>query len=199
MCGDYCLPPGGRESGAGSPPRVWGLQRPLRMVVAGRGITPTCVGTTVAQSAGCRRTWDLPHVCGDYRNISRHIVPYMGSPPRVWGLRLEQYVGLQVVGITPTCVGTTCFPCLFYPPYRNHPHVCGDYRKSWRACPPRRGSPPRVWGLRVEIALFGAVMGITPTCVGTTSKSLDSYWILQDHPHVCGDYPNVGLANPVVE
>ena len=49
------------------------------------------------------------------------------------------------------------------------------------------GSSPRVWGQVLFLKMAEIQPRIIPTRVGTSLFPWDSYHILQDHPHACGD------------
>ena len=65
---------GGQNNGKpckGSPPLAWGIQKPGTFWLLGNGITPTCVGNTVAAwttEVCCR---DHPHLRGEYLQCCR--------------------------------------------------------------------------------------------------------------------------------
>ena len=127
VCGDYSVHRVLFTVVLGSPPRVWGLPDDSLCSVSDEGITPTCVGTTPAPPRPPPTPWDHPHVCGDYQTTTTPSREAQGSPPRVWGLLLDDGDVLVASGITPTCVGTTCSHTSGDPGSGDHPHVCGDY------------------------------------------------------------------------
>ena len=49
------------------------------------------------------------------------------------------------------------------------------------------GSSPRVWGQDIKIRIFGKLLGIIPTRVGTSIALLHRLNSDRDHPHACGD------------
>ena len=70
---------------------------------------------------------------------------------------------------------------------QDHPHACGDKKKSYILFPIVTGSSPRVWGQGVRATLKRYHTRIIPTRVGTRailSSCAVSRW---DHPHACGD------------
>ncbi len=48
-------------------------------------------------------------------------------------------------------------------------------------------SSPRVWGQDIKIRIFGKLLGIIPTRVGTRPKKVTKKMVDEDHPHACGD------------
>ncbi len=93
-----------------------------------------------------------------------------GSPPRVWGIPLREQQNCGNRRFTPTCVGNT--------------------KTAFPFSPVGSGSPPRVWGIRVRVVRGIAPLRFTPTCVGNTTKEGNKMKALTVHPHVCGEYPN---------
>ena len=93
-------------SSAGSPPRVWGRQRPEQQRRLGGGFTPTCVGKTWMVGI-----WNIllevhPHVCWeDHDCLSARC-------------RSKRF--------TPTCVGKTYKRYKVHVYLQVHPHVCGE-------------------------------------------------------------------------
>ena len=71
----------------GSPPRVWGILQKDNTKLTKRRFTPTCVGNT-KQNLPLKLTPTVhPHVCGEYAGSNVNRYPFVGSPPRVWGIR----------------------------------------------------------------------------------------------------------------
>ncbi len=58
-----------------------------------------------------------------------------------------------------------------------------------------RGSPPRLWGIRVVARLAGLTVRFTPTPVGNTSCATFSRRRCSVHPHACGEYVQHHGAN----
>ena len=94
----------------------------------------------------------------------------------------------------PTCVGNT-IPC---PPWHSrwsvHPHVRGEYVSEPPVEPASCGSSPRAWGIRPRRGHRGAKDRFIPTCVGNTAKAPRWFWHVPVHPHVRGEYPQLGEA-----
>ena len=91
----------------------------------------------------------------------------MGSSPRVWGQvdrNLEHHNML-----------------------RDHPHACGDKRKTKFCNLSEKGSSPRVWGQEDSIIKHLRCFRIIPTRVGTRQQVHNQSLRRRDHPHACGD------------
>ncbi len=93
--------------------------------------------------------------------------------------------------ITPTCVGNTIILEPGGADPQDHPHVCGEYSMPGDVFCCLSGSPPRVWGILPHVVSQHVAHGITPTCVGNTSRSCCVSRRRWDHPHVCGEYGNL--------
>ncbi|SUY97508.1 hypothetical protein ACADC178_0813 [Lactobacillus delbrueckii subsp. lactis] len=50
----------------GSPPLAWGILGIGAIVASAGRITPTCVGNTEDDQAGCQKDKDHPHLRGEY-------------------------------------------------------------------------------------------------------------------------------------
>ena len=66
MCGDYGEDYSNGLTVSGSPPHVRGLRADIHVVVAHRGITPACAGTTPFLPLFQKAKEDHPRMCGDY-------------------------------------------------------------------------------------------------------------------------------------
>ena len=132
-------------------------------------------------------TRDHPHACGD-KSIAYSLIPSItGSSPRVWGQAMCKNNYKYLKRIIPTRVGTSLLHSCKHRCYEDHPHACGD--KNWLVGygNDRAKSSPRVWGQeRIQTAICSRCR-IIPTRVGTSPlQNLISY-VIEDHPHACGD------------
>ena len=66
--------------------------------------------------------------------------------------------------------------------------MCGEYSAKNLGAVARIGSPPRVWGILLPIPVLDIRLRITPTCVGNTPSRFARWPVVEDHPHVCGEY-----------
>ena len=140
-----------RKNGSkGSPPPVWGTPSATSAMTLMTGITPTCVGNTDGK-------W--PNKCSP-----------SGSPPPVWGTPRNCVESLKELGITPTCVGNTLRPTMRTLLPWDHPHLCGEHRKTRLSSAADLGSPPPVWGTLPATSSSSSIFRITPTCVGNTNE-----------------------------
>jgi len=161
-CGGRC-----RRSSAGSPPRVWGKQRPelrehLRRLVH-------------------------PHACGENGITSRLVLEHTGSPPRVWGKQGRTLLDPEELRFTPTRVGKTVCGWNAVAAVAVHPHACGENERKPRSWSFVVGSPPRVWGKRSTKGRNTSKRRFTPTRVGKTGACSRRGGCTAVHPHACGE------------
>ncbi len=135
------------------------------------GITPTRVGKTCLPSRWHRVTPDHPHACGENAISLSSCLMAFGSPPRVWGKRVGDIVGVRANGITPTRVGKTGHGEAVKPGITDHPHACGENLPTPSSRRSDPGSPPRVWGKPGALFQRHWFGRITPTRVGKTRQS----------------------------
>ena len=136
VCGEYDTNALAEGDVAGSPPRVWGIPIALPLHDSCGRFTPTCVGNTGYECTMKRGKTVHPHVCGEYNRLIRAIALFVGSPPRVWGIRLRHHSACSSLRFTPTCVGNTSRATFTNRPTKVHPHVCGEYT-YWFGCATR--------------------------------------------------------------
>ena len=70
-------------------------------------ITPACAGKTRAGLPACRVREDHPRVCGENFPLFVLCVFPIGSPPRVRGKPVKDWVVKEYGRITPACAGKT--------------------------------------------------------------------------------------------
>ena len=207
-CGDNLPVQRGRRATAGSPPRVWGQRGGLTNARAFPRFTPTGVGTTSPKRLPTTNVVVYPHRCGDNIEYLANKEMGNGSPPRVWGQRLNRWPNLRHPRFTPTGVGTTRPSPSTTRPSTVHPHGCGDNGYNEEVQTARIGSPLRVWGQLAprfflpydflvhphgcgdNVRIRGrnvSTRRFTPTGVGTTSALARGLWVGSVHPHGCGD------------
>ena len=140
--------------------------------------------------------WDHPHACGDKSFYIIVKVSNKGSSPRVWGQAPTKRFIVHQIRIIPTRVGTREILQKFYPMKRDHPHACGDKKKSSYCLATVEGSSPRVWGQAPNVGINNIPTGIIPTRVGTSHFAAVKQFLHQDHPHACGDkFPVLSVRN----
>ena len=71
---------------------------------------------------------------------------------------------------------------------RDHPHIHGEYFSVPTGRMSMLGSPPHTWGIHSGSPLTRLTIGITPTYMGNTISLIVLNCILEDHPHIHGEY-----------
>ena len=132
-------------------------------------------------------------MCGEYAARSTVGPKNRGSPPRVWGILASGIPAQRWERFTPTCVGNTTWKQSPSAARTVHPHVCGEYSPVGRISRSAIGSPPRVWGIRWLSHFEDHSVRFTPTCVGNTWTWWTWWTFAAVHPHVCGEYADVGV------
>ena len=191
-----------RMQAVGSPPRLWGtLEFQNDRLTVGR-ITPTPVGN--ADECGCTPAprSDHPHACGERLRAASCSASPVGSPPRLWGTRVDAAQLSRKRRITPTPVGNASALQGEGGKCPDHPHACGERGNPFRAPSRSRGSPPRLWGTPHQFRERAPFARITPTPVGNAPCRGSSTPRHADHPHACGErdlatYPaRSGIGSP---
>ena len=90
-CGEYDCPNRRRAAADRfTPTRVGNTRRPGRADSQRVRFTPTRVGNTNGINDGSGYDTVHPHACGEYCDSFSVISGFLGSPPRVWGIRMKQ-------------------------------------------------------------------------------------------------------------
>ena len=171
----------------GSPPRVRGKLLKGYDAPGETRITPACAGKTQSEGGRITALEDHPRVCGENVTLFRSIFQGLGSPPRVRGKPCTRGGISCSKRITPACAGKTLSHLLAGRVKEDHPRVCGENISSFMLMPPQAGSPPRVRGKRVIVAVLLCAPRITPACAGKTNHGHWPLASLEDHPRVCGE------------
>ena len=137
-------------------------------------------------------------MCGEQTAGRDCMYSNRGSPPRVRGTGVLEFLQGIFARITPACAGNRTNQAPLDYLFRDHPRVCGEQSPSGRLFRFTIGSPPRVRGTAHFVYVFDVVLRITPACAGNRSAAADFPVQSLDHPRVCGEQPNHPLApNPV--
>ena len=118
----------------------------------------------------------------------------MGSSPRVWGQAIWALYLADQAGIIPTRVGTSNVLICHQKIHGDHPHACGDKSSRRYVCLCELGSSPRVWGQALHFCAYQNHFRIIPTRVGTSGVIRQAHHELKDHPHACGDKPDLAAS-----
>ena len=131
---------------AGSPPRMRGKGQPLYIVVSESGITPACAGKRASWCLVILRLRDHPRVCGEKFHYLYYYGYNKGSPPRVRGKVVDEYMANLLDRITPACAGKRLIVTSHSARTWDHPRVCGEKFLETKTWTMPQGSPPRVRG-----------------------------------------------------
>ena len=170
VCGEHQWRAVCEDCLSGSSPRVWGAPNPRRRRRHTSRLIPTCVGSTLFTVFIHLPLSAHPHVCGEHRPLLRRWRVFCGSSPRVWGARLEERPPHRRRRLIPTCVGSTLHLRPDIPGATAHPHVCGEHVACIGGAGNPVGSSPRVWGAQNALNCKINLVGLIPTCVGSTWK-----------------------------
>ena len=129
-----------------------------------------------------------PHVCGEHSRKISDIPQLCGSSPRVWGAPLLSVLRTSLIRLIPTCVGSTRLRRTRHNARTAHPHVCGEHLASPAGRLLTTGSSPRVWGALMRRIVQARLVGLIPTCVGSTPTLHRGAGGSAAHPHVCGEH-----------
>ena len=187
VCGEKFLEVVQPLAAWGSPPRVRGKEKRVKLWPVSIRITPACAGKSSARLLRGSRVWDHPRVCGEKDCLALLIAAIAGSPPRVRGKAGCSHPSGTSPRITPAYAGKSVRACVILFGKRDHPRVCGE--KLLAATPGQKppGSPPRMRGKEDEIAEPLAGIGITPAYAGKSFLLRIITVRGWDHPRVCGE------------
>ena len=77
---------------------------------------------------------------------------------------------------------------------RDHPRVCGEKEAAALSEVYETGSPPRVRGKAFLRFLSRSLSRITPACAGKRGGRTVSFFLIRDHPRVCGEKARTLIA-----
>ena len=118
------------HAGHGSSPCVWGQANIVNSKLKRLGIIPMRVGTRIQFYIPCFIAWDHPHACGDKVSGSPESCTAAGSSPCVWGQGARNKFAFKPFRIIPMRVGTSAVLPARRGLIRDHPHACGDKRRT---------------------------------------------------------------------
>ena len=72
--------------------------------------------------------------------------------------------------------------------YKDHPHIHGEYSAIFSHLIIVLGSPPHTWGIREKLMTESLLPRITPTYMGNTKLVDQVSPVVEDHPHIHGEY-----------
>ena len=170
---------------SGSPPRMRGKAPSRYAVFPQHGITPACAGKRQHRQRHTRQCRDHPRVCGEKLSGFCRILTRLGSPPRVRGKELPVAVDSDISRITPACAGKRRLRIVGHIKPEDHPRVCGEKDRTIAVQNQPQGSPPRVRGKELPVAVDSDISRITPAYAGKSMAHLHPACVGGDYPRVC--------------
>ena len=129
-------------------------------------ITPAYAGKSCCSMVAYFSFWDHPRLCGEKRYFFIAEKFDEGSPPRMRGKAPLFGNSLHTSRITPAYAGKSHSPSFPAVSSADHPRVCGEKRSQQPDVGRYLGSPPRIRGKELFIALYIVSYGITPAYAG---------------------------------
>ena len=163
-----------------------------RGFVVGRAI-PTGVGKSDGESCAGSPSPGHPHGCGEISCERVCLVNYFGPSPRVWGNRSRGSRQRTPHRVIPTGVGKSHRRGVLLRQCAGHPHGCGEINLVEHTEETTDGPSPRVWGNRMEDAIYRANARAIPTGVGKSHGVSRRGEGRAGHPHGCGEIPHWGV------
>ena len=151
------------------------------------GITPADAGKTHGYGQTRRRGQDHPRGCGENPVLHDFRAVSTGSPPRMRGKPHMQTVSPISSGITPADAGKTHMPSVLSEIFQDHPRGCGENFLQNQHNTVGAGSPPRMRGKLLVIAVAACQRRITPADAGKTVSAPIQATHDKDHPRGCGE------------
>ena len=144
-------------------------------------------GQVPLYSAGCKTSRIIPTRVGTSLDKLGGENGDRGSSPRVWGQVDADFTVDLSARIIPTRVGTSFDTVADLKTATDHPHACGDKGSFFPFGSFNTGSSPRVWGQAMYNDMLATGKRIIPTRVGTRTVTNVMIYVVEDHPHACGD------------
>ncbi len=149
--------------------------------------TPTCVGKTFQIKLMYLFTWKHPHLRGEDLTQCQCNLLVVETPPPAWGRPTLCSCYVLRCGNTPTCVGKTGKRHGKYVVSKKHPHLRGEDSTEVMTGATFSETPPPAWGRHPSSKRYVPKLRNTPTCVGKTAQSLQSFAQPRKHPHLRGE------------
>ncbi len=125
-CGENRLSNGSSCWRRGSPPRMRGKRLRVALDAVGQGITPADAGKTNILGVIELEDEDHPRGCGENGIGDSAIFMKAGSPPRMRGKQVFEFVTVRFFRITPADAGKTLRVFGFKLLDEDHPRGCGE-------------------------------------------------------------------------
>ena len=129
-------------------------------------ITPAYAGKSRRTTPVTSWQRDHPRVCGEKLLLSSKSAILWGSPPRMRGKVIDDYLVSILDRITPAYAGKSTWRRRWKYQVRDHPRVCGEKVFVCVCVHDIAGSPPRMRGKVFGLFCPKVRVGITPAYAG---------------------------------
>ena len=130
---------------------------------------------------------DHPRLCGEKASSAASVFPGLGSPPPMRGKADSNRVRRNQNRITPAYAGKSGIGICRSFFAEDHPRLCGEKIIQNDRLLFVYGSPPPMRGKAAPPLLVLASCGITPAYAGKSSKITSIFFMIKDHPRLCGE------------
>ena len=151
------------------------------------GITPAYAGKRRWHGTSTHCATDHPRLCGEKASSAASVFPGLGSPPPMRGKADSNRVRRNQNRITPAYAGKSGIGICRSFFAEDHPRLCGEKIIQNDRLLFVYGSPPPMRGKAAPPLLVLASCGITPAYAGKSSKITSIFFMIKDHPRLCGE------------
>ena len=127
---------------------------------------------------------------GEYAYLAPSGSSWEGSPPLARGVLCHCSSEFFIGRITPACAGSTRNISIKTLITKDHPRLRGEYSLPSTKFSFKMGSPPLARGVHMTVIEKSSIYRITPACAGSTNRNHREKSVIQDHPHLRGEYLN---------
>ena len=171
----------------GSPPPMRGKVLQFACFSFCYGITPAYAGKRRWHGTSTHCATDHPRLCGEKASSAASVFPGLGSPPPMRGKADSNRVRRNQNRITPAYAGKSGIGICRSFFAEDHPRLCGEKIIQNDRLLFVYGSPPPMRGKAAPPLLVLASCGITPAYAGKSSKITSIFFMIKDHPRLCGE------------
>ena len=187
LCGEKLFEFGNSDFMMGSPPPMRGKVADFFHRAGKLRITPAYAGKSPAIRLLQFLLWDHPRLCGEKASSAASVFPGLGSPPPMRGKADSNRVRRNQNRITPAYAGKSGIGICRSFFAEDHPRLCGEKIIQNDRLLFVYGSPPPMRGKAAPPLLVLASCGITPAYAGKSSKITSIFFMIKDHPRLCGE------------
>ncbi|EHE85032.1 hypothetical protein CRL705_1907 [Latilactobacillus curvatus CRL 705] len=155
--------------GKESSPYTWGVRNGTSLRIGRPGIIPIYMGSTFFDNLTELDVENHPHIHGEYNGSGNVAMTQWESSPYTWGVHAHITTIIKSRRIIPIYMGSTNLLLHLRIPYRNHPHIHGEYSKGEDAVRSYLESSPYTWGVLYLRSSSPPDERIIPIYMGSTS------------------------------